>query len=161
MKLPSHADPSNISDTRKASVDLLDFLLPIIPPTLLVAQNSAGSTPLHWAALNSHLEIVQRLVQFPGGPGIDLIDIKNAAGRSPLAEAEMAGWDEGAKWLVQVMNLDSEKGVNEGEADGDEDEATGDDGAVPGTQDVEVEIEDAEGRVARMTISGGGGAEVP
>lgn len=48
---------------------------------------------------------MQKLVQFPDGPGIDLIDIKTQAGHSPLAEAELAGWDEGAKWLVEVMNL--------------------------------------------------------
>jgi uncharacterized protein len=35
-----------------------------------------------------------------------LIDIKNAVGRSPLGEAEAAGWDEGAKWMVEVMLLD-------------------------------------------------------
>jgi hypothetical protein len=34
-----------------------------------------------------------------------LIDIKNAAGHSPLGEAEVAGWDGGAKWMVEVMRL--------------------------------------------------------
>jgi hypothetical protein len=87
---------------------------------------------------------MQKLVELPGGPGIDLIDIKNEAGRSPLGEAEIAGWQEGAKWLVQVMNLDTDEVKEE---DGDE--------VIEGEREVEVEIEDADGRVARMKISSG------
>ncbi|KAJ3484954.1 hypothetical protein NLI96_g5297 [Meripilus lineatus] len=121
----------------------LDYLLSVVSPTLLSAQNNARSTPLHWAALNSHLPVVQRLVQFPNGPGKDLIDIKNASGRTPLGEAENVGWDEGAKWLVQVMNLD----------DGDKEEKQADEGVEVGPEDIEVEIQDAEGKVARMKIS--------
>jgi hypothetical protein len=86
------------------------------------------------------------------GPGIDLIDIKNAAGRSPLGEAEIAGWEEGAKWLVQMMKLDAD--VQEGNAT---DIGADEDGGL--VQDIEVEIEDAEGQVAKMTISGSGSAE--
>lgn len=104
---------------------------------------------MHWAALNQHLPIMQKLVELPGGPGIDLIDIKNSAGRSPLGEAEMAGWQEGAKWLVQVMNLDIDGAQEE---NGDE--------VVDGAQDVEVEIEDANGQIAKMKISGSTGQPV-
>ncbi|ESK95673.1 cytoplasmic protein [Moniliophthora roreri MCA 2997] len=125
--------------------DILDFILSKIPSTLLSAQNNNGSTALHWAALNSHLSTMQKLVQFPGGPGVDLIDIKNAAGRSPLGEAEMAGWEEGANWLVQVMNLDDGKD--------EEKDAKVEDGPVS-ARDIEVEIQDADGQVAKMTISG-------
>ncbi|KAJ3004838.1 hypothetical protein NUW54_g4619 [Trametes sanguinea] len=120
--------------------DALDYLLPLLPASLLAARNNAGSTPLHWAALNSHLAVAQKLVQFPGGPGVDLIDIKNEAGRSPLGEAETAGWEEGAKWFVEVMNLD-EKAKGEEELQ-----------PAEGLENVEVEIEDAEGQVARMTL---------
>ncbi|EAU91192.1 cytoplasmic protein [Coprinopsis cinerea okayama7 len=122
-------------------LELLKFLLPIVPPSLLAAQNNAGSTPLHWAALNNHLEVAKALVEFPGGPGVDLIDIKNEAGRSPLADAEFSGWDEGAKWLVEVMKLDPE-------AKGQETDDT-----VVDAQDIEVEIEDASGQVAKINIS--------
>ena len=73
---------------------------------MLSAQNNSGSTALHWAALNSQLEVAQKLVQYPGGAKLDLIDIKNKAGLSPLGEAENAGWEEGAKWFVEVMNLE-------------------------------------------------------
>ncbi|KAF8339348.1 hypothetical protein F5887DRAFT_471299 [Amanita rubescens] len=125
-------------------VDVLDYLLPIVPPSLLSAQNNAGSTPLHWAAINAQLEIAQKLIRYSGGPGNGLIDIKNNTGRSPLGEAEMAGWEEGAKYMVQVMNLD------ENENDGDDDEPSIDSNDAP---DIEVEIQDAEGQVSKMKIS--------
>lgn len=124
------------------SPETIDYLLTVVSPTLLSAQNDARSTPLHWAALNSHLPIVQRLVQFPEGPGKNLIDIKNASGRTPLGEAENVGWDEGAKWMVEVMNLE----------DGDKEEKQAEEVEV-GPEDIEVEIQDAEGKVARMKIS--------
>lgn len=115
-----------------------------MPPTLLSAQNDARSTALHWATLNQHLPIVRKLVNCPGGSGIDLIDIRNSAGISPLGEAERIGWDEGAKWLVEMMKLDTDqvKEVDENET-------------IDSAQDVEIEIEDADGEVAKMTIGGG------
>lgn len=73
-----------------------------------------------------------------------MIDIKNSAGISPLGEAERTGWDEGAKWLVEMMRLDTDEIKEE---DGNE--------VVDGAQEVEVEIEDADGKVAKMTIGGG------
>ncbi|KAK7691795.1 hypothetical protein QCA50_005198 [Cerrena zonata] len=127
-------------------IEALDYLLTVIPPSLLPVQNNAGSTALHWAALNSHLMIVQKLVQHPQGPGKDLIDIKNTAGRTPLGEAEVIGWDEGAKWLVETMNLD--EGTKGGE----------DQPVEPG-QEIEVEIQDAEGQVAKMKIGPQGVSE--
>ncbi|KAI0310785.1 ankyrin repeat-containing domain protein [Amylostereum chailletii] len=125
--------------------EILDFLLPIVPPSLLSTQNSSGSTALHWAALNSHLEVAQKLVEFPAGPGPDLIDIKNAAGRSPLGEAEIAGWEEGAKWMVGKMRLDDGGAGAGADAEGDAKEVV---------DAVEVEIEDADGQVAKMTLGG-------
>lgn len=72
-----------------------------------------------------------------------MIDIKNAAGRSPLGEAEIAGWDDGARWLVQVMNLDEvKKQVDE------EDELP-----LDPSQAIEVEIQDADGQVAKMSLN--------
>jgi hypothetical protein len=93
---------------------------------------------------------VQKLVQFPDGPGVDLIDIKNAAGHSPLAEAELAGWEEGAKWFVEVMNL----GEDDGKA-GDADAGEDGEGEMISGQDIEVEIEDADGGIASLSISDG------
>jgi uncharacterized protein len=113
----------------------------------LAIANQAGSTPLHWAALNSHLSIVKKLVLFPQGPGAALIDIKNTAGRSPLGEAEFSGWEDGAQWLVGQMNLDD----GAGQAVGKEEEADGDE-LGPEMGDCEVEIQDAEGGVAKMNL---------
>lgn len=121
------------------NIEILDYLLPLVPAALLPAQNNSQSTALHWACINSHLAVVQKLVQWPDGPGVDLIDIKNAAGLSPLGEAEMAGWQEGSKWLTEMMNLDG--GPKEEE---DEPEVN--------AQAIEVEIQDADGQIARMTL---------
>ena len=49
------------------------------------------------------------MVNFPVGAGTNLIDIKNSAGISSLGEAERIGWDEGAKWLVEMMKLDTDE----------------------------------------------------
>jgi len=125
-------------------VDVLEYVLPLVTPALLATQNHAKSTPLHWAALNSQLAIAQQLVEFPGGPGIDLIEIKNAAGRSPLGEAELAGWEEGAKWLVQMMRLDCNVKPSD---DVDDDEAG------VGGRIIDLEVEDANGETAKVAIS--------
>ena len=56
----------------------------------------------------------------------------------------MAGWDEGAKYMVQVMNID-----NAQQNEGDDEEVE----IENSTRDIEVEIQDADGRVSKMTIS--------
>lgn len=86
------------------------------------------------------LDVAQKLVQHPQGPGRDLIDIKNKSGRSPLGEAEMAGWDEGAKWFVEMMNLDAEGSQHDAEFEEFK------------SSDIDVEIQDADGQVARLTL---------
>jgi hypothetical protein len=131
--------------------DILDILLPLLPPEGLSEANSSLSTPLHWASLNKHLATVQKLVNHTPGPGANLIDQKNKAGRTPLGEAEMAGWEEGAQWMVSVMNL-----TTNSSAPTEEDE---EDVEFDG-KDIEVEIEDADGGIARMTLQSGKDATV-
>ncbi|KAI5995350.1 hypothetical protein F5J12DRAFT_406813 [Pisolithus orientalis] len=131
---------TRLRNGRKALLDILEYLFSLVPTSLLAQQNHAGSTPLHWAALNRHLQIAQKLIQHPGGPGVDLIDIKNAAGRSPLGEAEMAEWDEGAQWFAQVMNIDE---VKKEESDGQ----------IDSYQSVDIEIQNVEGQIAPLTIN--------
>lgn len=141
-------------------LDILEYTLPILPATLLSAQNSSGSTPLHWAALNEQLDVMKLLVAHPSGPGAKLVDIKNNAGRTPLGEAEMAGWDAGAAWLVGVMPLDENTaGATEGQPS-DENVEEGD---VEGEEPLEihVEVEDAEGGISRMTINADGTQTTP
>jgi len=137
-------------DICRPFVDVLDYLLTLATPTLIGTQNDSGSTALHWASLNSQLDTAKRLVNHPNGPGIDLIDIKNKAGRSPLGEAELIGWEEGAKWFVEVMRLEDDLQGVESTGDGDA-VLDNPDGSTP---DIEVEIQDADGGIARMTISG-------
>ena len=96
-------------------------MLPHISPSLLGVANTSGqSTPLHWAAINAHLSIAQALVSHPGGPGSLLIDAHNAAGQSPLGEAELAGADDVAKWFVEVMMIDQSGEMMEAGAGEDE-----------------------------------------
>ena len=138
--------------------ELLDYLLPLCPSSLLSAQNHAGSTALHWAALNAHIAAARALVEYPDGPGVGLIEVKNAAGRSPLGEAEAAGWDEGAKWMVEVMRLDDNEKDDEDGGGGD-DVSGSDGGAHAETEGRGAEVreqpanrdQDADGRVARAS----------
>lgn len=133
------------------ATDVLEYLLTIVPPDLLSVSNNLRSTPLHWATTNKHLETVQRIVQFPSGPGIALIDQKNMAGLTAVGEAEMEGWDEGAKWLVSVMRLKNDGAGDSRMSPKEEEEA--DAPLDPGTS-IEVEVEDVNGEVAKMTIDG-------
>ncbi|KAJ5874721.1 uncharacterized protein N7529_003151 [Penicillium soppii] len=50
-------------------------------------RNNSGNTPLHWAALNTHLECVKALVE----AGADL-DVKNDAGHDAVFLAERTAW---------------------------------------------------------------------
>jgi ankyrin repeat protein len=64
-------------------------------------RNYSGNTPLHWAALNTHLECVKALVE----AGAD-IAVKNDAGHDAVFLAERAAWDASAE--------------NEGEGEGEQ-----------------------------------------
>lgn len=62
-------------------------------------QNISGNSPLHWAALNGHLEVVKALV----GAGADPT-IVNEAGRDAVVEAEYSSKGEAsecATWLLK------------------------------------------------------------
>jgi uncharacterized protein len=84
----------------KSSVDMVNH------------KNVSGNTPLHWAALNGHLEVVKVLV----GAGAEA-GVLNGMGRDCVVEAEMSGV-QGCKevvgWLEREVGL--EKGVVGGEA---------------------------------------------
>jgi hypothetical protein len=143
-------------------LDVLEYLLPLLPSSLLSAPNEAGSTPLHWAAVNKHLPAMRTLVGHAPGPGAALVLVRDAAGRSPLGEAELAGWDDGARWLVEQMELadsaqpqSTDEPVPEADDDGAEgEEITLSASAKPGKdgRPVQVEIVDADGRMASMTL---------
>lgn len=63
--------------------------------TLLNAQNTWGNTPVHWAALNGHLEAVKALVKAGANLGI-----RNKAGHDAVYEAQMNSNDKVVEWLL-------------------------------------------------------------
>ncbi|KAJ6132518.1 hypothetical protein N7471_007733 [Penicillium samsonianum] len=82
-------------------------------------RNNSGNTPLHWAALNAHLECVKALVE----AGADL-DVKNDAGHDAVFLAERTAWAavegdedvEGAEGDdAQTQEIEMTIGENEGE----------------------------------------------
>ena len=95
------------------------------------------------------------LVAHPSGPKAALIDIKNNAGRTPLGEAEMAAWDEGAAWLVGVMEIDENNSAPVEATD----EAVGDADEGDEPLEIHVEVEDAEGGISKMSIKADGTSE--
>lgn len=93
-------------------------------PTLLAlinTPNDNGNTPLHWAALNGHLECVKTLVDNGADP-----TITNKAGHDPVYEAELNDRKEVVDWVLKEGGdgLESGIGGETGEGDGsDEDDA--------------------------------------
>lgn len=68
-------------------------------PQLVNHRNVSGNTPLHWAGVNGHLEVVKKLVQAGADP-----TIINAAGRDAVVESEASaktGAAECAVWLLK------------------------------------------------------------
>ena len=91
---------------------------PSAPPILLNVANKSGNTALHWAALNGHLEAAKALVE----AGADM-GVKNLAGHDAAFEAEQAGKEEVAAWLIGVRAERDDLTVREEEAE-DEDTKT-------------------------------------
>lgn len=68
-------------------------------PQLVNHKNVNGNTPLHWAGMNGHLEVVKVLV----GAGADP-SIVNAAGRDAVVESECSAKEEAAQcadWMLK------------------------------------------------------------
>jgi ankyrin repeat protein len=84
-------------------------------PEFLNALNESGNTPLHWAALNGHLESVKLLIQ----SGAD-VTIINRAGHDAVYEAEINDKNEVVDWLLGAVE-ELEKGI--GQTDEDMDDA--------------------------------------
>ncbi|WVQ78980.1 hypothetical protein IAT38_001072 [Cryptococcus sp. DSM 104549] len=97
-------------------LEILKYLLPLLPSTLLSTANESGSPPMHWAVSNNHVECVKTLVELPEeqGGGLPLLKQKNASGRDAFLESmfagegkeEVSGWIEG--YLYRVEGADDE-----------------------------------------------------
>ncbi|KAJ5637159.1 hypothetical protein N7490_007038 [Penicillium lividum] len=86
-------------------------------------RNHNGNTPLHWAALNTHLECVKALVE----AGSDLA-IKNDAGHDAVFLAERAAWSASAEEVKEDEdgNQEIEMTIGESEeAEGGEGQSNG------------------------------------
>ncbi len=94
------------------------FILPLLTPALINAQNAQGSTALHWAALNGHLEIAQALLAY----GADAT-IKNDQGRSSLTLAEQQGHLPLAQELLK--SYDPEESLDDDAELGETEETAG------------------------------------
>ncbi|KAL8873279.1 MAG: hypothetical protein Q9174_001225 [Haloplaca sp. 1 TL-2023] len=102
--------------------------------------NAAGNTPLHWAAMNGHLEAVKQLVN----SGADS-SIKNNAGYDAVFEAERAGKEGVVEWLLAQSQPGSQAAEGEGIA-----------------KELEVEGQDArDGHTAGETVNGHGVENLP
>ena len=77
-------------------VELISKSSPQLRSTVLDFQNEWGNTPLHWAALNGHLEVVKAL----SAAGADM-KVKNKAGHDAAYEAERNSKDAVVEFLLQ------------------------------------------------------------
>jgi ankyrin repeat protein len=75
---------------------------------LPAARNAAGATPLHWAALNGHLECCKLLVPALVAAG-EPVDAKNADGHGPVWLATRGSHEEVALFLMGAMEVDDEE----------------------------------------------------
>lgn len=82
---------------------------------LLGRRNKAGNTPLHWAALNGHVEAVRGLVEAGADPYV-----QNAVGHDAIYEAEVNDRREAVEWMLKEGGLEGLEGEGEAEGEGEE-----------------------------------------
>jgi len=134
-----------------AATDILTYTL-ALSPALITRANAAANTPLHYAALNGHLDAARLLLAHFVGPAADVLEYltaKNAAGHDAAFEAESAGKEDVVNWLLGKMD-EVERGGGGSAGVGEEEEA-GKEGEGEG-EDVEL----MRVRVGEMDVDGDG-----
>lgn len=114
---------------------------PSPPPLNINLPNKSGNTPLHWAALNGHLDAVKILIGAGAIPAI-----RNTAGHDAVYEAERNGKQDVVEWLLKEGN-GLERGVEGTKQDLETDEISNgdlkDEEAVKdGIEEVQDELRD-------------------
>ncbi|ODM20861.1 hypothetical protein SI65_03914 [Aspergillus cristatus] len=95
------------------NIEILNYLLEALKTQpehlqkLINHRNHSGNTPLHWAALNTHLDCVKALVE----AGAD-VSVKNDAGLDAVFLAERTAWSTG-----EVKEDEDENENESGEAE--------------------------------------------
>lgn len=119
--------------------------------SILNTQNASGNTPLHWAALNGHLESVKILIENGADP-----TIQNQKGHDAVYEAELADKTEVVEWVLK----EGGEGLEEGIA-GDEGAEGAEDESMEGEGTEVVNVEEGEGKLedAVKNLGIGGSAE--
>lgn len=137
--------------TDSLGTDILTYTLALCP-SLVTRANAAANTPLHYAALNGHLDAARLLLaHLVGADVLEYLTAKNAAGHDAAFEAESAGKEDVVNWLLGKMD-EVERGGGGGEisvgvGEEEEEEEAGKEG-----EDVEL----MRVRVGEMDVDGGG-----
>jgi len=131
---------------------LLEMAKTAQPSGMINARNDSGNTPLHWAALNGHLDTSKALIT----AGADMW-VRNHAGNLAIFEAERAGKDDVVAYLLQVGGTEKEQEIeSEG---GSAVTMTMSAGETGPDADMEVEehegsVEDAGVKLQRTSLNG-------
>ncbi|KAG0239634.1 hypothetical protein BGX31_002607 [Mortierella sp. GBA43] len=115
-------------------VDIVEYLITIIPSEAINIQNDEGNTALHWAATNGHEEIVKLLIT----KGNANYKLKNSAGHTALTEAELHERSQVVTWM-----LNNTEELKDGDNDDDSDSSSSEE------EDDEKAVEAAQGSSSR------------
>ncbi|GJJ76917.1 uncharacterized protein EMPS_09276 [Entomortierella parvispora] len=111
-KTPLHMAAAN------GHLDVVEYLISVIPAEAVNTQNEQGNTALHWASANGHLKVVEALVS----KGKADYKLKNAAGHTPIIEAESQQREQVVAWLLINTEPDEELQDDDDEDEDEEEE---------------------------------------